>query len=154
MEWDWNCLHITSLPFSLPRVCVSVCVFTEGKTPDPRARTYKDAMMELALRKEEVYTLVSVGVLVMMSSLQREVREAILKKASAGELPSKAAPSKVAERKRKRWDQQTPSHDEEGGAMKKSAWDQADVSPPPPSLSFSHLLAHISTDHSVCQSLG
>ena len=33
------------------------------------------------------------------------------------------------ERKRKRWDQQTPSHDEEGVPKKKSAWDQAEVCP-------------------------
>ena len=54
------------------------------------------------------------------------MREAILKKASKGDLPVTAAAK--PERKRKRWDQHTPSHDEEGGGTKKkSAWDQAEV---------------------------
>jgi splicing factor 3B subunit 1 len=59
---------------------------------------------------------------------EREVREAILKKASKGDLPATEAAK--PERKRKRWDQHTPSHDEEGGgAKKKSAWDQAESTP-------------------------
>ena len=129
-------------------------------TPDPTARTYADAMKEAQLRKEEVlslslppslslflvflYPLSSLppslsffhlfSPCICLSSLslynishQREVREAIIKKASRGELPAASKP----ERKRKRWDQQTPTHDgngDGGGARKKSAWDQAEVS--------------------------
>lgn len=36
-------------------LCLSLSI--GGKTPDPNARTYKDAMMEQALRREEVCSL-------------------------------------------------------------------------------------------------
>lgn len=130
-------------------------------------------MLEQALRKEEVYspspyplpppiplpptppssysslpsplTTPCVYFTVCLSanfSTQRAVREAILKKVSAGELPPKAAAMKP-ERKRKRWDQQTPIHDDGGEAKKRSAWDQAEVILSPPSLPLSLSCADI-----------
>ena len=63
----------------------------------------------------------------VLTSSQKDLQAAILKKAAAGELP---ALSEKQERKRKRWDQQVPS-ETEGEAVtpvrKKSAWDQAEV---------------------------